>query len=200
MNLLVPVHAMFKIVPIEKFLPAAESTKEEYGIPKAEIVDITNDLYGWKELSDKINDTLKSYPADKQPFIFTHKSYLASQIFFYIPDKRVYCLSDKIDAYDLWQRDISNLANKDALFITSNFFDFKNPEQVYPFDNFEKPVEIPVYRNNRIVKKFWITVCKNFNPAKLKPEYTAELLGNKKTFREGFVIADHALFKLSIIL
>ncbi|MEA5001199.1 MAG: glycosyltransferase family 39 protein [Endomicrobiaceae bacterium] len=195
MNLLVPVHAMFKIVPIEKFLPAAESTKEEYGIPKAEIVDITNDLYGWKELSDKINDTLKSYPADKQPFIFTHKSYLASQIFFYIPDKRVYCLSDKIDAYDLWQRDISNLANKDALFITSNFFDFKNPEQVYPFDNFEKPVEIPVYRNNRIVKKFWITVCKNFNPAKLKPEYTAELLGNKKTFREGFVIADHALFK-----
>ncbi|MFA6614104.1 MAG: glycosyltransferase family 39 protein [Endomicrobiia bacterium] len=195
MNLLVPIHAMFKIIPIEKFLPTEEANKVEYGISKSEIIDVTNDLYGWKELSNKINEICQTYPVANQPFIFTHKSYLASQIFFYIPNNRVYCFSDKIDAYDLWQRDISNLSNKDGLFITSNFFDFKNPQEVYPFEKFEEPIEIPIYRNNKIVKKFWITICKKFIPQNLQSQYTADILGEKKTYQQGLIATDHLIFK-----
>ncbi len=195
LNILIPVHCMYKIIPIELFLPQKEAVKTEFGISKSEVVDVSNDLYGWKELSAKINEVCDSYPKDKQPFLFTYKSYLASQIFFYTPDKRVYCFSDKIDAYDLWQRDISNLKNKDGLFITSNQFDFSGADKVYPFAEFEQPIEVPVYRNNKLVKKFWITVCKNFNPEMLQGKYTANIIGKKKTIRQGLTDTEHAVFK-----
>ncbi len=195
LDLIVPVHCIYKFIPIEPFLPKKEAQKVEYGIPKAEIVDVSNDLYGWKELSSEINKVYDSYPEDKKPFLFTHKSYLASQIYFYTPDIRVYCFSGKIDAYDLWQRDISELKNKDGLFITSNMFDFQNPEKVYPFADFEQPIEVPVYRNNKLVKKFWITKCKNFNSDLLPEKYTANIIGQKKSLMQGLIDTDHRLFK-----
>ncbi len=195
LDLIVPIHCMYKFIPIEPFLPQKEAQKVEYGIPKAEIVDVSNDLYGWKELASEINKIYDSYPENKKPFLFTHKSYLASQIYFYTPDKRVYCFSGKIDAYDLWQRDVSALKNKDGLFITSNMFDFKNPEKVYPFAEFEQPIEVPVYRNNKLVKKFWITKCKKFNPNLLPEKYTANIIGEKKTLAQGVIDTDHSLFK-----
>jgi undecaprenyl-diphosphatase len=195
LDVLVPVHCMYKIIPIEHFLPQKEAVKVEFGIPKSEIVDVSNDLYGWKELSAKINEVCDSYSKDNQPFLFTHKSYLASQIFFYTPDKRVYCFSNKINAYDLWQRDISNLKNKDGLFITSNQFDFSDADKVYPFMEFEQPIEVPVYRNNKLVKKFWITICKNFNPEMLKGKYNASVVGKKKTLWRGLIDTEHAVFK-----
>ncbi len=195
MDLLVPVHCMYKIIPIEPFLPQKEAQKVDFGIKKAEIVDVSNDLFGWKELALKINEICDSYSDNQKPFLFTHKSYLASQIYFYTPDKRVYCLSDKIDAYDLWQRDLSSLKNKDGLFITSNVFDFSNPEKVYPFGEFEESVEVPVYRNGSLVKKFWITKCKIFNPQNLPEKYTANVIGQKKTIMQGLLDSDNAVFK-----
>ncbi|GAB1402693.1 hypothetical protein MASR1M68_16040 [Elusimicrobiota bacterium] len=161
----------------------------------AEVIDPTNDLYGWSELADAIHEIYNSYPADKKPFLFTHKSFLASQIYFSVPDIRVYCFSGKIDAYDLWQNDISDLKNKDAIFITSNIFDFFNHEYTYPFETFEKPVEIAIYRNNKTVKKFWLTVCKKFNPDGLTIEYNTSILGTKRTIYQGLLDIDHAIFR-----
>jgi undecaprenyl-diphosphatase len=195
LDLMVPIHCMYKVIPIEPFLPQKEAEKVEYGIPKAEIVDVSNDLFGWKELSNEINKIYDTYPEKNKPFLFTHKSYLASQIYFYTPDKRVYCFSDKIDAYDLWQRDILNLKNKDGLFITSNMFDFRNPENIYPFSDFEEPIEVPIYRNNKLVKKFWITKCKKFTPSLLPEKFTANIIGAKKTLKQGIIDTDHAIFK-----
>lgn len=195
LDLIVPIHCIYKFIPIEPFLPQKEAQKVEFGIKRAEIVDVSNDLFGWKELSSEINEIYDTYPDNKKPFIFTHKSYLASQIYFYTPDKRVYCLSGKIDAYDLWQRDLSDLKNKDGLFVASNMFDFEHPEKVYPFGEFEQPMEVPVYRNGELVKKFWITKCKNFNPQNLPEEYTATIVGQKKTLMQGLIDTDKALFK-----
>ena len=189
------VHCIYKIVPIEPFLPQEEARKVEFGIPKAEIVDISNDLYGWTELAEKINEVYGQYPADRKPFLFTHKSYLASQVYFYVPDKRVYCLSGKIDAYDLWQRDLNNLKGKDGLFITSNMFDFSDPESVYPFAEFKETIEVPVYRNGKITKKFWITKCSIFSPENLPAKYTADIIGQKKTLMQGLIDTDHKVFK-----
>ena len=195
LDLLIPIHCMYKLIPIEPFLPQKEAEKIEYGISKAEIIDVSNDLYGWKELSSEINKIYDTYPEDKKPFLFTHKSYLASQIYFYTPNIRVYCFSSKIDAYDLWQRDISDLEKKDGLFITSNMFDFGTPEKVYPFNKFEQPIEVPVYRNNKLVKKFWITKCSNFEPENLPENYTVNIIGAKKTLMQGLIDTDHAIFK-----
>jgi len=195
LDLIVPIHCIYKFIPIEPFLPQKEAQKVEFGIKKAEIVDVSNDLFGWKELSSKINEIYDTYPDNQKPFIFTHKSYLASQIYFYTPDKRVYCLSGKIDAYDLWQRDLSDLKNKDGLFVTSNMFDFEHPEKVYPFGEFEQPMEVPVYRNGELVKKFWITKCKSFSPQNLPEKYTATIVGQKKTLMQGLIDTDKSLFK-----
>lgn len=210
------VHKMYDMCPVEKrltnfahvsywgnrpyfYIPDIQScclrNITNFGIPTAEVVDPTNDLYGWTELSDAIHEIYNSYPADKKPFLFTHKSFLASQIYFSVPDIRVYCFSGKIDAYDLWQNDISDLKNKDAIFITSNIFDFFNHEYTYPFETFEKPVEIAIYRNNKTVKKFWLTVCKKFNPDGLTIEYNTSILGTKRTIYQGLLDIDHAIFR-----
>lgn len=263
MNILVPLHAIYKIVPIEKFMPAKEPFKIEicvpatkfinptndlygfanlpeivhkmnamclpekritnfahisywgnrpyfyiadirgcclrninnFGISQSEIIDPTNDLYGWNELAAAVYNIYNSYPESGKPFLFTHKSYLASQIYFSIPDIRVYCFSGKIDAYDLWQRDISNLKNKNAVFITSNIFDFFNHEYIFPFEKFETPVELPIYRNGKVVKKFWLTVCRNFNPDGLSVNFNANAVGAKKTIAGGLLDMDVFIFK-----
>ena len=197
MNILVPVQAIFKPLSVEPFLKIfSQNTTDKYGIPQSEIIDITNDLRGWKELSEKINELYSSYPQNDKPFVFTHKSYLASQIYFYIPNIRVYCLSDKIDAYDLWQRDLSNLNGKDGLFVTSNMFTFKNYANIYPFEEFEEKIEIPVYKNGKVIKKFWIVICKNFSSEKLPEQYTSNIIGDKKTIKQGFIELDDNVFKI----
>ncbi len=196
MNILVPVQAIFKPLSVEPFLKMfSQNTVDKYGIPQSEVIDVTNDLRGWDELATKINEIYSQYPQDNKPFVFTHKSYLASQIYFCVPDIRVYCLSDKIDAYDLWQRDLSNLNGKDGLFITSNMFTFRNYASVYPFEEFEEKIEIPVYKNGKVIKKFWIVVCKNFSPEKLPEQYTSALIGDKNTIKQGFIKTDDNIFK-----
>lgn len=196
MNILVPVQAIFKPLSVEPFLKlASQNTIDKHGIPQSEVIDVTNDLRGWDELSAKINEIYSKYPQDNKPFVFTHKSYLASQIYFCIPDIRVYCLSGKIDAYDLWQRNLKSLNGKDGLFVTSNMFTFDEYATVYPFEKFEEQIEVPVYKNGKVIKKFWIVVCKNFSPDNLPEQYTSALIGDKKTTKEGFVEFDDNIFK-----
>ena len=196
MNILVPIQAIFKPLSVEPFLKlVSQNTIDKHGIPQSEVIDVTNDLRGWDELSKAIKEIYDSYPNDNKPFVFTHKSYLASQIYFCIPDIRVYCLSNKIDAYDLWQRNLENLNRKDGLFITSNMFTFNDYSKVYPFEQFDEQIEVPVYKNGKIIKKFWIVICKNFCEKDLPEKYTSNLVGNKKTIKQGFIDFDGHIFK-----
>ena len=196
MNILVPIQAIFKPLSVEPFLKLVSQDKvDKHGIPQSEVIDVTNDLRGWTELSKKINELYNNYSNDNKPFVFTHKSYLASQIYFCIPNIRVYCLSGKIDAYDLWQRNLENLNGKDALFVTSNMFTFNDYAKIYPFESFEEQIELPVYKNGKVIKKFWIVVCKNFDANKLPKEYTADLIGEKKEIKTALIELDDNIFK-----
>jgi len=189
------LHIMYKIIPMEKFMPQDQANRVEYGIARSETVDISNDLAGWKEFGDELRKIVNEYPPKSHPFIFTNKSYLASQIAFAVPEYRIFCFSDKINAYDIWQRDLTPLKGKNALFISNNYFYFDPVNYGTAFSSYSKPKTITIYKNGKKIKNFFITECDNFQPNKLDPKYTSAQLGYKTTVIEGLINLDHAVFK-----
>ena len=193
LTLLVPLQALFKIIPPEPFLPNAEASKLEDGITKAEKIDITNELYGWKEVGNKIQDILNNSPSPK-PFIFTQRHYIASQLGFYIPSHpKVYCLSDRVDAYDFWQRDLSSLDKRDGFFVTNDYF-FIDPRAIFPFQSWNKTEKIEIFRGERKVRVFYLTLGKEFSLERLPEQYTSALAGPKISSGEALSNFDTGLF------
>jgi hypothetical protein len=171
----VVLHLLYKIVPIYKFMPSKQADKVEYGIPNYEQIDISNDLFGYEQIGEEIKKIINSYDVNKRPFIFTHKSYLASQLAFAIPEFRVFCIGNKLSAYKFWQNNIYELKNKNALFVSSDYFYFDPRNYKTAFSSYSETLEIPVYRNGKKVKNFFITICYGFNPDNLPKEYKYDL-------------------------
>ncbi len=195
LNILVPLQAMYKVLPPEIFLPRSEAQRLEDGITRAEKIDLTNELYGWEDAGKAVADIIERSPEPK-PFVFTHRHYIASQLSFYIPGHpRVYCLSDRLDAYDLWQRDLSSLKGRDGIFVTNDYF-YLDPESVFPFSQWEPARTVEIFRKGRKVRIFWISEGRGFDPERLPREYTSAMLGPRLGMREALINADHQLFWL----
>ncbi|MCA6070156.1 MAG: phosphatase PAP2 family protein [Endomicrobium sp.] len=181
------MRVLYGIIPLEKFQHQSQIEKIEHGIAKPERIDITNEVYG-------------AYPSKEKPFVFTYKSYLASELATSVPELKVFCISDKIDAYDLcylWQRNLDTLRNKDGLFLCNDFF-FSNPKERYGEKVFVSYTDVeifPVYRGVRKIKNFFFTMRRSFNPANLPYEYTADALGQKKELMQELIKFDHIVFK-----
>jgi 4-amino-4-deoxy-L-arabinose transferase-like glycosyltransferase/membrane-associated phospholipid phosphatase len=188
MSIIVPVHILYGVVPIKKFLPQEKTENIKHGISKAERIDITNEAYDWQNVGNEIKKILDSYTENNIPFIFTYKSYLASQLQYCVPKLRVFCISDGVNAYDFWQRDLKNLKNRDGLFICNDFF-FINPQDRYghAFSSYDEIKILPIYRNNVKIKNFFFTVCKSFNPSKLS--------NKRNNIFEELIKYDHIVFK-----
>jgi len=192
---IIPLQAIFKIIPPEILLSKTDAVKIEDGITHAEKIDATNELYGWKEVGTKIAEILQQHGAPA-PFVFTHRHYIASQLSFYIPGKpRIYNLSERLDAYDFWQRDLCELDGKDGVFVTNDYF-YIDPSKVFPFESWEKPETVEIYRNGKKVRIFWITVGRKFKLTSLPPEYSALCAGPKLTFMQGLRKIDYKVFWL----
>ncbi|MDR3307150.1 MAG: glycosyltransferase family 39 protein [Endomicrobium sp.] len=197
MTIIAPLHVLYGIIPVEKFMPKDKLEKIEYGIPESERIDVTNEVYGWKEVGNEIRRIVNSYSKDERPFIFTYKSYLASELSACVPELRVLCISDKIDAYDFWQRDLRKLKNKNGLYICNDYF-FSEPKNRYGtnvFSSYTEIEEFPVYRNGKKIKNFFFTFCKSFNPSKLPQSYATVALGTKKALRQELLKFDYSAFK-----
>ncbi|MEI8218601.1 MAG: glycosyltransferase family 39 protein, partial [Elusimicrobiota bacterium] len=191
LTVLVPVQALFKPLRPEWFMSKTDASKIEDGVTKAEKVDVTNELYGWKEVGEKLTEMMTETP---NAFIFSHRHYVSSQVAFAVPSHPfVYTLSDRIDAYDLWQRDISALDGRDALFVTNDYF-YIDPQTVFPFASFDKPVTLKICRRGKVCRIFWITRCRQFALAKLPTQYTATALGEHKSIAAALIRIDHRVF------
>ena len=205
-SVIIPMQAMFKPIDPAWLLPKEEASRIEDGITKAEKIDLTNELYGWKEAGARINEIIGAQAGGK-PFIFTHRHYIASQLSFYVPASsppageagagkpRIFALSDRLDAYDFWQRDLSMLDGKDGVFVTTDYF-YVDPSKVFPFKSWEKPVTLEIYRSGKKVRIFWITVGRQFDLKALPREYTSDLSGPKQTLMQAVRKADYRLFWL----
>jgi undecaprenyl-diphosphatase len=105
-------------------------------------------------------------------------------------------LSDKISDYSLWQRNWLPLRNKNAVFISDNYsyFDPKNYGDI--FTSYRQTSNFPIYRNDNIIRIFFITECRSFKPAKLDDSYISEKqIGLKKNLFNELIRYDHETFK-----
>ena len=154
MSAVIPLQAITKVLPI----PAD--------------VDPTNDLVGWKQVSEKIIDIKRNN--DKNDFfIFTHKFYLASELSFYLPENvKVYCLSKRIDQYDFWQYKENlreKLKGKNGIFFCDSHFRI-SPESLYFFEKIKEEKPLKIFCRGKYAKEFYIYRCYTFNTGKTDEE------------------------------
>ena len=164
MSIIIPLHAIFKILPIPS----------EY--------DPTNDILGWEKIAEKIMEI-----KENEFFIFTHKFYLASQISFYLPeDVEIYCLSKRIDQYDIWQYN-RNLEEKlkwrNGIFFTDSHFKV-NPADLYVFRRIEKLQPLKVFYRGKNVKTFYIYRCYGFDTEKTEKKILNSIPFSPKNFKK----------------
>jgi len=173
-SMIIVLHTLYKIIPFPKNLP--------------EQADITNEIYGWKEVGAQIQQVISKNP---DYFLLTHKHYLASQLRFYIPSHpQLFCINKYVDQYDFWQ-----VNGKSALFITDNRFKV-NPKELFPFDKYVELPVINIIRNKKIVRQFYVVRCINFRLNRLSPEMIQKINNRKvKDFING--INSKVFFKIN---
>ena len=161
LTLTIILHSLYSIIPYGKYFNPQ--------------LDITNELYGWKEAGEKIQEFLDK---NNDYFILTHKHYIASQLAFYIPCRpKIFCINDYIDQYDFWQQNSINLDGKNFLFITDNRFKIQ-PEQLYTFKKYSELPIFHFYRKNKSIRQFYMYVCESFDIKKLNPKFMPVLEKN----------------------
>jgi 4-amino-4-deoxy-L-arabinose transferase-like glycosyltransferase/membrane-associated phospholipid phosphatase len=195
LTVLIPIQAMYKVVKLEWFMPKSEAFRVEDGIIRAEKLDVTNDLFGWDQVGKEIAKVLDNAPEPK-PFVFTHRHYIASALSFYIPGHpRVFCLSDRIDAYDFWQDDLSVLNGRDGIFVTNDYF-YTDPGQMYPFETWRPFETIEIDRGGRKARLFWLTYMTRFDLSRLGREFDSRYVNGCNGFTNFLTQLDHKVFWL----
>lgn len=124
-------------------------------------LDITNELYGWDELSAVIGEELeKAGSAD--PIVASYHYTLCGQLAFAMKERaRVICLSRRTDAFD-FLTDKGGPAGKDMLFLTDNRYDDPPESRIYCRGGLEKIRELDIRRGGIIVRRFHLWRCEDF--------------------------------------
>jgi hypothetical protein len=120
--------------------------------------DISNDLFGWPEIADRVEAIRDRMPDPKQTFVFSHRFFKASQIGVYLhPDTVVTSLHYKFDQYRLWFAAPEH-TGWDALFVVNHRRHLKRARRYLPL--FEKmdpqPEAIQIRRHGRLAQNLMI--------------------------------------------
>ncbi len=131
-------------------------------------VDVTNELYGWKEVGDnveRLKGQMLAANGGDSVFLFSYRYQLVSQLAFYTPGQpEVFSLNSWLDAYDFFQ-DSRKLVGLDGIFVCDNRFDRK-PDEFCNFDSLKQVEVLPIYRGGREVRKFYFYECFGFRGMK----------------------------------
>jgi 4-amino-4-deoxy-L-arabinose transferase-like glycosyltransferase len=130
--------------------------------------DITNELYGWREVGKRI-ENMEREMAEKNKqdsvFLFSYRYQLVSQMAFNTPGQpEVYSLNDRQDAYDYFQN-YGNLIGRDAIFVCDNRFD-RRPDEFCVFDSVQQQTSLPILRAGREARQFYFYECYGFRGLK----------------------------------
>mgnify|MGYP001816006164 FL=1 len=120
--------------------------------------DISNDLFGWPEIADRVEALRARMPAPEQTFVFSHRFFKASQIGVYLhPDTVVTSLHYKLDQYRLWFAATEH-TGWDALLVVEHRRHLKRARRYRPL--FEKmdphPQAIQIRRNGRLAQDLMV--------------------------------------------
>ncbi|MDR1952628.1 MAG: glycosyltransferase family 39 protein [Elusimicrobiota bacterium] len=157
--------------------------------------NIVYDIYGWEEIGAEIRKIADAYPVKSRPFIFTNDKNIADRLSFVLPEFKVICISPQIDDYDIWQRNIMSLRNKDGLFVSSHlsYFDPRNYKNV--FKNYGETIEIPIFIKDDKIRTFFITPSRFFRPQNLDAIYTSSPIEAPKDVYAELLKYDYNIFR-----
>jgi hypothetical protein len=113
--------------------------------------DISNDLFGWEQIADRMEFIRAQMPRPEQTFIFCHRFHTASQLSVYLsPQTRATSLHHKFDQYRLWFSADAH-AGWDALFIVDQKRHHNRALRYLPlFDRMDpQPIPIRIFRDGR---------------------------------------------------
>jgi hypothetical protein len=120
--------------------------------------DISNDLFGWPEIADRVEAIRDRMPDPGQTFVFSHRFFKASQIGVYLhPDTVVTSLHSKFDQYHLWFAAAEH-TGWDALLVVDHRRHLKRARRYLPL--FEKmdpqPEAILIRRKGRLAQNLMV--------------------------------------------
>ncbi|MGZ8546435.1 MAG: ArnT family glycosyltransferase, partial [Sulfuricurvum sp.] len=115
------------------------------------------DIVGWDKAMDKASSQLIALNNPNAAFAVTHWN-LASRAIIY-SSKPVFLIDNRIDQFDLWQKDTP--LGKDLLFINPKSYN-RDIMVDYQCDNVRKLDEYNTTLNNGIVESFSYELCENF--------------------------------------
>jgi 4-amino-4-deoxy-L-arabinose transferase-like glycosyltransferase len=120
--------------------------------------DISNDLFGWRKIADRVEALRARMPHPENTFVFTHRFFKASQIGVYLqPDTVVTSLHRKFDQYHLWFAPPEH-TGWDALFIVDHRRHLKRARRYQAL--FEKmdpqPEPIQILREGRLAQDLMV--------------------------------------------
>ena len=125
---------------------------------------------GWESLQEQVRSLHQHYPG---AFIFSADDYKTSAVLNFYLDEMVYgknVIGERALQFDYIGTDLRLLKGKDALFIDSRPRDFNKDRsnEVLPalngyFDTIEELSPIIIMKNNRIIRKFLVYHCTNYN-------------------------------------
>lgn len=124
--------------------------------------------YGWEKLALGI-DSLKT--SHRDAFIFSADDYKTTAILNFYLEEKVYSgniIGKNALQFGIWDKDISHLQSKDALFIDSDPL-LKGSEKIAQpielsgyFDSIQVLQPIKIYHKDQLVRQFQVYLCKNY--------------------------------------
>ena len=120
--------------------------------------DISNDLFGWPTIAERVEAIRARMPHPEQTFIFSHRFFKASQIGVYLqPGTVATSLHHKFDQYHLWFAAPEHIG-WDALLIVDHRRHIKRARRYQPL--FEKmdpqPEPIQIFRHGKLAQNIMV--------------------------------------------
>ncbi len=136
------------------------------------VVKSDDTWYGWKDLSKQVKSIHAAYP---KAFIFSADGYKTSAVLNFYHDQKVYypnVIGKEALQMDYLPNDLPTLKGRDAIFLDSSplFTDETKsgiiPEQLTSyFSAVEELTPILIKVRGNDVRKYFVYLCKNYNPA-----------------------------------
>jgi hypothetical protein len=136
------------------------------------IIKSDDTWYGWGELAKKVKVVQNKYPGT---FIFSADDYKTSAVLNFYLDQMIYSkniIGERALQFDFVGSDLNSLTGKDALFIDSDprLSGDQNNELPHSlpthFDTVTKVDSILVLKDDQLVRRFYVYLCKNYQAKK----------------------------------
>jgi len=117
-------------------------------------------LFGWKEVAAIVQGESQAL---NDPLLVTSDYRSASALAYQLNNPSVIALSDRIDQFDFWYRDLKPLQGKDAVILSDDWY----PAELMvlsKFDRTSEPVTVPVKRFGVWIKNYYVRKGYNFKP------------------------------------